>query len=141
MKNKKIQKIETKDGFMVPVYRSWDKLTNEGHVPEMVYATYLTKGVVKDVILHKERTGYMTCLYGKVRVEFYNGKEVRDIVLDFEGAESEMDLIILEPGTPIKISNISDDISIVLNCPSPSWHPENQDTFKFNSWEGYLENV
>ena len=52
MKNKEIQKITTKDGFMVPVYKDWDSEINEGYKPAMVYATYLNPGVEKDIIVH-----------------------------------------------------------------------------------------
>ena len=139
MKNKKIQKIQTLDGFMVPIYRDWDKETNEGHIPKMVYATYLKPGVEKDIILHKERSAYISCIYGKVKAYTYENDKVVEHDLDFENSEESLNLLIIEPNIPLKLVNKSDSMSILINCPSPAWHPENQDTFKFKSWEDYLK--
>jgi len=141
MKIKKIQKIKTKDGFMVPAYRDWDVATNEGHVPKMVYVTYLEPGVEKDIILHKNRKTYITCIHGKVSASsFQDGKEISH-ELNFENAIDEISLLIANPGEPLLFKNKSSGVSMLLNCPSPAWHPDNQDTYKYETWEDYVENV
>jgi hypothetical protein len=136
---KKIQKINTKDGFMVPVYRDWDKETNEGHVPKMVYTTYLNPGVEKDIILHKNRKTYITCIYGKVKVQIFKNNNIIEKELNFDDNENFIDLLIIDPNIPIKYKNISNNVSILLNCPSPSWHPKNEDTYKAKNWKDIKE--
>ncbi len=43
---------------------------------------------------------------------------------------------------PIRIVNNSEsEISTVINLPNIAWHPENQDTEKFENWEIFFENV
>ena len=122
---------------MVPVYRDWDTTINEGHVPKMVYTTYLHPGVEKDIILHKKRKTYITCIYGNVKVTTYEEGKMQTSILNFSKAENLLDLLIIEPNIPIKIDNLSDHMSILLNCPTPSWHPDDEDTYKFKSWEEY----
>lgn len=139
MKNKEIQKITTKDGFMVPVYKDWDVETNEGYKPAMVYATYLNPGVEKDIIVHKQRTGYLACLFGAVRVEAYVNGQLEEHLLSFNDAKDKLDLLMVDPGTPLKFTNQLNQVSIILNCPSPAWHPDNEDTYKFTTWEEYLK--
>lgn len=124
---------------MVPAYRDWDIDINEGHIPKMVYATYLNPGVKKDIILHKKRRTYITCIYGKVNVTTYENGEKKSKILNFLDAENFLDLLIIDPGIPLKIDNMSEGLSILLNCPTPSWHPADEDTYKFKSWKDYIE--
>lgn len=133
IKIKKVKKIETKDGFMVPVYKDWEKDVNENHVPKMVYASYLLPGTKKDIILHKKRKTYITCIFGSVKVESIGV----DYILDFENAKNEINLLIAEPSVPLKFENNSENMSIILNCPSPSWHPDDEDTYKYKNWKEY----
>ena len=137
IRQKKIQKIKTQDGFMIPVYRDWDKETNEGHIPKMVYTTVLNKGVEKDIILHRNRSAYMTCISGHVVVYAMIKNRIVSYNLKFENENDFINLLIIENNIPIKIKNLSNSESIVLNCPSPAWHPDNQDTIKFKTWEEY----
>lgn len=136
---KTIKKIQTKDGYMVPVYKNWDKITNEGHVPEMVYTSYLNPGVKKDIILHKNRKTYITCIFGKIKVETLENDKITEFLLDFDNKKDFINLLIIKPNIPICYTNMSENISILLNCPSPSWHPENEDTYKAKSWKEIKE--
>jgi hypothetical protein len=131
---KKIQKIKTNDGAMIPIYRDWDININKNHRPKMVYATTLNPGIDKDIILHERRSGYMTCIQGSVRVEILNNNIIEEVILDFDNSENEINLLLIEPNTPVKICNTSKGVSIIINCPDPSWHPDNEDTLKFKKW-------
>ena len=122
---------------MVPVYRDWDLDINDGYVPRMIYTTTLNPGVVKDIILHENRKAYMTCISGHVLVEALIDDSIQNYNLKFENEKDFINLIIIENNIPVRIKNLSESESIILNCPSPAWHPENQDTIKFKSWEEY----
>ena len=60
-----------------------------------------------------------------------------DIYKHIDNEKDFINLIIIENNIPVRIKNLSESESIILNCPSPAWHPENQDTIKFKSWEEY----
>ena len=137
MKIKRIQKIKTSDGNMIPIFRDWDFDINEGHVPKMVYATTLSPNIVKDIILHQRRSSYMTCIQGSVKIEYIIENEIREVFLNSEADDNWIDLILFSPNIPIKIENTSDKTAIIINCPSPSWHPDDQDTIKFKNWSEY----
>lgn len=137
MNKKKIQKIKTDDGFMIPIYRDWDSQINEGHVPKMVYSTVLNPGVAKDIIYHERRTSYITCVFGEVVVEtLENGVLDSSLMSTFD--YECVDLLIVGKSVPLRIINSSNTShAVVINCPSPSWHPDDQDTIKFKSWEEF----
>ncbi len=124
---------------MVPIYRDWDTEINEGHVPRMVYATYLNKGVEKDIILHKNRKTYIACILGTVEVSSKSNNKERKVILSFE-EEEKINLLLADPGTPLKFKNIGNSTAILLNCPDPAWHPEDHDTYRFKDWSE-IENV
>ena len=134
---KNIQKMKTNDGHMLPVYRDWDIDTNCGHTPKMVYITSLFPGVEKDIILHERRSAYMTCIAGCVSLEAMINDQFENFILDFDGADDQVNLIIIPKNVPIKLRNLSKQTSIILNCPNPSWHPDDQDTIKFKSWSDF----
>ena len=136
---KKIQKISTQDGHIVPIYRDWDFDVNSGYTPRMVYMTSLNPGVVKDIILHQKRSGYMTCIAGSISIEAMIDDKFQEFILDYDGSIDQIDLLMMEPDVPIKIRNLSSQTSIVLNCPDPSWHPDDQDTLKFKSWSDFTK--
>ena len=131
----KLEKIQTKEGYMFPIYRNWDSSHNN-HIPKMVYATTINNKVEKDIILHKHRTTFLTCIKGEVSMELLVDNEIIEIILNGPDFESP-NILLLEPDIPFKIKNNSNDEAVLINCPSPSWHPEKQDTFKFKSWEEY----
>ena len=122
---------------MIPVYRDWDEETNEKYIPKMVYTTILNPNVEKDIILHKNRKAYMTCVSGNVLVEALVENKIKSYSLKFDEEVDFINLLIIENNIPIKIKNLSNLQSIVLNCPTPAWHPEDQDTFKFKTWDDY----
>ncbi len=135
---KKIQKIKTTDGVMIPIYRDWDKDTNEGHRPRMVYATTVNPGISKDIIFHKKRTSYLTCIQGRILLECLVDNKVESVILDSEETDA-VGLVIIQKSIPLKISSMSEEVSIIINCPDPSWHPQDQDTVKFKTWKEFEE--
>lgn len=138
MKVKNIQKIKTVDGHMIPIYRDWDHSTNEGHKPQMVYATAVDPKIRKDIILHQKRTSYMTCIQGIVKIDLMKDDVISTVLLDAE-KDNEINMVIIEPGIPIQIENLGENRSIIINCPSPAWHPDDQDTLKFKDWREFKE--
>ena len=136
---KKIQKIKTPDGNMILIYRDWDLSTNDGHVPKMVYATTLDPSIKKDIILHQRRTSYLTCIQGTIKIEFMEDNVIKEVILDASSSNEYIDLALISPNIPIKLENMCNNISIVINCPSPSWHPDDQDTIKFKNWSDFTQ--
>ena len=134
---KNIQKIKTNDGYMIPIYRNWDVEINEGHEPKMIYATTLEPEVEKDIILHERRTAYLTCIQGHVMLEALINGSLQNFDLNFENQDSFTNMLLISPNIPIKLFNKSKETSIIINCPSPSWHPEDQDTIKFQNWDEF----
>lgn len=139
LKLKKIQKIKTFDGHMIPIFRDWDHSVNEGHLPKMVYATTLERKVKKDIILHEKRTSYLTCIQGSVKIEFMEDNEIKEAILDATIYNDSIDLALISPNIPIQLENLTDETAIIINCPSPSWHPDDQDTIKFKSWSDFKQ--
>lgn len=137
LKLKKIQKIKTPDGHMIPIYRNWDHETNEGHEPKMVYATTIEPGIEKDIILHERRVAYMTCVQGVVELEAYVDNTTQLFTLNSEEVDGNIDLAIVPANVPIKLSNVGQTLAVVINCPSPSWHPTDPDTIKFKNWSEF----
>lgn len=138
IKSKKIQKIKTPDGHMIPIYRNWDSEINEGHEPKMIYATTIGPGIEKDIILHERRVAYMTCIQGDVELEAYVEDTIKTFLLSSkEDSNNTIDLVIIPANVPIKLSNRGQQLAVVINCPSPSWHPDNPDTIKFKNWSEF----
>ncbi len=136
---KKIQKIKTHDGYMIPIYRDWDYQINERHIPKMVYATMLESNIEKDIILHERRSTYMTCIQGTIEFETYNidGTIKKYFLSSKEDVNGLINLIIATANTPIKLSNLTNELAIVINCPDHSWHPDDTDTIKFKNWSEF----
>lgn len=133
---KKAKKIITKDGYMIPIFRDWDVELHEGHQPKMVYATTLNPRVKKDIILHKKRTSYLCCIDGIVELELLINGQIHRRVLDSASDEQDnIELVIIQPNVPFRLTNYSEDqVAILINCPSPAWHPDDEDTIKFVDW-------
>ena len=63
-----LEKHETSEGAMMPIYRDWD-IFHGGYVPKMVYATTMKPRTDKGPILHLERYEFVTAIAGVVNVE------------------------------------------------------------------------
>jgi hypothetical protein len=135
-----LKEIKTQEGSLFMIFRDWDDFHNS-YEPKMVYVTTMKPCSTKGPILHKERKYYLTAITGDVSVEILNEKkEIETISLRKENDES-FNVLMLEPNIPIKLINSSlDKEATIINCASKAWHPENQDTWKWNSWEEYFKN-
>lgn len=133
--------IETSEGTLYPIYRDWDTW-HEGHFPKMVYATSILPGVRKDIILHKRRTSLITAISGDVmlRYKLSEQSDVNCVWLRNEHTQ-RVHVVKIAAGIPIELTNSSTSIAVVINAPTPSWHPDDPDTVKFKTWEEYDEYV
>lgn len=122
------------------IFRDWDEF-HDNYEPKMVYATTLKPETSKGPILHKERSYYLTAISGEVTVELINENgQIEKIDLKNQ-KEDEFRVLIIKPNNPIRILNLSTtETAVIINCASKAWHPDNQDTWKWNSWEEYFKN-
>ena len=130
--------IETPDGTLVPVYKDWESW-HSGYEVKMVYHTSIAPGVSKGPILHKKRRGMMSCIYGDVSVTcLVDGK-----LKTYRLSEGEKKYILMIPkNIPNVITNNSDSKeALIMNLPDRSWHPDDEDTEKFSSWENFFRNT
>lgn len=119
------------------IFRDWDEFHN-GYEPKMVYATTMKPKTCKGPILHKERSYFLTAISGKVMVELINENNNVESVSLFDDYEDYFRIIMVNPNNPIRIINASDyESATIINCASKAWHPDNHDTWKWNSWEEY----
>lgn len=130
---KDVEKIETGDGALFPIYRDWDEW-HDGYVPKMSYVTTINPEVTKGPILHKKRRHYITALTGIIRLSCLIDGELQSYMLLDEEKQSRIALI--PENTPITLENLSSsEVATVLNLPSRAWHPDDEDTYKFQNWE------
>lgn len=138
IKTNKLEVITTPDGELFPVYRDWDEWHN-GYVPKMAYISIMRPETKKGVILHKKRTAYITAISGNIILEYANNKTLIQTILSDE-IKNDHWIIKIPPNVPIMLYNKSiNSQAIILNLPSPAWHPDDQDTYKFNDWASYFE--
>ena len=65
--------------------------------------------------------------------------EIKEAILDATIYNDSIDLALISPNIPIQLENLTDETAIIINCPSPSWHPDDQDTIKFKSWSDFKQ--
>jgi len=128
-----LQEFTTGEGSMFPIYRDWDPV-HEGYVPKMVYATTMNPGTTKGPILHLQRDEFVTAISGQVDVEFLIGGVTKVYTLRNEEGSN---ILKISAGIAKRFINRSNDIAVIVNLPSKSWHPDNEDTFKFKNWKEY----
>ena len=127
--------IKTPEGFLTPVYKDWEDW-HAGYEVKMAYHTTIGPGISKGPILHERRKGMMSCISGEASVVcLVNGN-----LKTYKLVDEEKKFILLIPeGTPNMIINTSEEKeAMILNLPSKAWHPDDEDTIKFKSWEDYL---
>lgn len=130
-----LQFIETSEGTMFPIYRNWDEW-HGGHEPKMVYATTILPGVKKDIILHERRTALLTAIQGDVLLRYKLPGQtcINSVWLRNEHLKCS-NVVKIDPDIPIELTNGSDITAVVINAPSPAWHPDDIDTKKFKTWQ------
>lgn len=138
-----LQRHPTPGGVMIPIYHDYNTW-NLGYVPKMCYATTMAPGTSKDVILHQRRTAYLTAITGNVILLYAdpNVDTVHRVYMNIEDTEEGKDttwVTMVEPNTAISLVNTSNkSIAVIVNLPSPAWHPDDEDTTKFKGWQEYF---
>jgi len=128
---KQIEKISTPEGILMPLYKDWEKWHN-GYDIKMSYITTLNPGTKKGPILHNKRKGMMFCISGSVTVECFFENKIHKFKLGNNNCNS----LVIPAGIPNMIINNSiNQTAIVLNMPDHAWHPDDEDTIKFDSWD------
>jgi len=136
---KKNPKIVTKsndgkeNGFLIPIINVHEKFVEEAQWPKQVYCTVAKPGEKKGPHLHKKRWGLFTCIKGNVKiVTRIDGKYEEH----FSGEDYQFSTIQVPAGVPSVLINIGEVDAYILNMPSPSWHPEDQDDWnvEFNDY-------
>jgi hypothetical protein len=129
------KKIKTPEGDMIPIFKDWE---NEGYEPKMVYLTTMIPGTTKGPILHKERKYFVSATTGTIDIEFLFEGKIKTVNLHDEANPTVYNTLILEEDIPVRFISRGTEIGTIVNCPSKAWHPDNPDTFKYSSWEDYL---
>lgn len=125
-------RIETKDtqgnvnGWLSPI---WNVL--DGPPVDQVYLTVISPGAVKGPHLHLKRRGLFKVIIGPVLLVIRNKQGV---YLSTE-LDSDMDPVPVTPGTPCALYNLMQWNAYVLNMPSPSWRPDDQDEHEVKDWK------
>ena len=134
VKQRVVQRIRTGDGVLLPLYKDWEEWNN-GYQPKMVYATTINPGVTKGPILHERRRGLITAIQGEVKIEMKIDGKVHYGMLCGPGGRDNVQVEI-PAGIPFTLTNLDDmNPAIIINIPDKAWHPDDEDTIKFDSWE------
>lgn len=119
----KNKKSGDENGIFMPIWRNWDSKYNIE--PQMVYHMTIMPGEKKGPHLHKQRTGYITCLSGKVALILKTDNKYEKIICD---SENPITVEVL-PGVGLLAINIGFETASLINICSPAWHPDNQDSY------------
>jgi len=140
IKVKTNSKISTKDkhgkenGFLIPIINVHDNFVAEEQWPKQVYCTVVKPGEVKGPHLHHKRWGLFTCVRGNVKVVARVNSNYQEY---FSGDDYDYQTIQVPSSVPAALVNIGDVDAYILNMPSPSWHPDDQDDWDvdFNDYD------
>lgn len=130
IKTKNNPKIKTtsnngqENGFLIPIINVHENFVQPDQWPKQVYCTVAKSGEVKGPHLHKKRWGLFTCIKGNVKIVI---KVDNEYIERFTGEDHNFATIQVPAGIPSALINIGSDDAYILNMPSPSWHPEDQD--------------
>ena len=128
-----LEKYETTEGALFPIYKDWDD-AHSNHIPKMIYVTTMNPLTEKGPILHLERNEFVTAITGVVDVEFL----IDEKIVTYKLCDNNSSQILKIPaGIPKKFINKSDEVATIINAPDRAWHPDNEDTYKFRSWDEY----
>lgn len=130
IKTKNNPKITTKtvdgkeNGFLIPIINVHENFVDQQQWPQQVYCTVAKPKEIKGPHLHKKRWGLFTCIKGNVKIVI---KIDNEYVEKFSGEDYNFATIQVPAGIPSALVNIGDADAYILNMPSPSWHPDDQD--------------
>ena len=131
-----LQVIQTPDGYLTPVYKDWEDW-HEGYEVKMVYHTSIGPGISKGPILHERRRGLMSCISGDVSVVCLIDGNLKTYKLSSE--EKKFILMIPENVPNMIVNNSQTEKALIMNLPDKAWHPNDEDTIKFSSWDDVLK--
>ena len=133
LKLQKLQQIKTNEGVLFPIYKDWEEW-HGGYDPKMVYATTLNPGAVKGPILHKKRRGLITAIQGIVVLQCKIDGEIHAYFLRHKNGTAYV--FEIPAGVPFTLENQDPMLpAIIINCPDRAWHPDDEDTIKYDSWD------
>lgn len=124
-------KIQTKgsdgkvNGWLLPIWNTLD-----GPRVDQVYLTVINQGAMKGPHLHYKRRGLFKVISGSVLLVIRNQYGV---YLSTE-VNVDMDPIPVSPGVPAALYNLGVGDAYVLNMPSPTWRPDDQDEWPVEGW-------
>lgn len=124
-------KIQTKNdkgipnGYLIPIYNDQESPINDKQRPRQVYLTVVLPHAIKGPHLHMERWGLFTCIKGNIKIIIKTPDEGYKVF--FSGENHNYQTIQIPAGWPSALHNQDNAEAFVLNMPSPSWSPENQD--------------
>jgi dTDP-4-dehydrorhamnose 3,5-epimerase len=130
IKTKNNPKITTKssdgkeNGFLIPIINVHENFVEPSQWPQQVYCTVAKPNEIKGPHLHKKRWGLFTCIKGNVKIVI---RVDNQYVEKFTGEDYNFATIQVPAGTPSALVNIGEADAYILNMPSPSWHPDDQD--------------
>ena len=128
--SKKNPKIITKNakgvanGFLIPIINVHENFVQKEQWPQQVYCTVAVPGEIKGPHLHKKRWGLFTCIKGNIKIVIKVDGEYHE---RFSGEDHNFSTIQVPAGIPSALDNIGKDDAYILNMPSPSCHPDDQD--------------
>jgi len=139
-----LEKHATKDthdshtnGDLTVIWRDWDNIIKK--TPKMVYVSSVNPGEIKGPHLHKNRTSYFSCIYGKVVFVIQDDDE------NFEEIEvcSEKPVLICVPnGVASAHVNIGKEQARILVLADIAWKPNDNEMidvefsdYNFNKWK------
>ena len=131
-----LQKIETKEGHMFPIYKDWE-YEDHNFNPGMVYVTTIKPVMSKDIIYHKKRTSFLTCIQGQLTIELMCNSLIEKINLNNENEGTNPKIIMINPRVPFKLFNEGSNLAIIVNCPTHAWRPNSNEMIKFDNWKEY----
>jgi dTDP-4-dehydrorhamnose 3,5-epimerase len=117
-------KDKENNGFLIPILNVHEPFVAPEQWPKQIYCTVIAPRGVKGPHLHKKRWGLFTCIKGNLKIVLRVGQEYRE---EFSGEHYDFATIQVPAGIPAALVNLGDGEAYVLNMPSPSWHPDDQD--------------
>ena len=121
------------NGFLIPIINAHERFVDDAQWPRQVYCTVVGPRQVKGPHLHKKRWGLFTCIKGDIKVVVRENDRYSE---HFSGDNYEYRTIQVPAGIPAALVNIGHVDAYILNMPSPSWHPDDQDDWDVE-FEGY----
>lgn len=112
------------NGFLIPIINVHEDFVNKDQWPQQVYCTVAKPGEIKGPHLHNKRWGLFTCIKGDVKIVIKIETKYEE---KFSGENHNFSTIQVPAGVPSALVNVGECDAYILNMPSPSWHPDDQD--------------